>query len=202
MEEGYTSRMRRSAAVLLVAGLVAGCGQRAEPRAQPQEPPAESEPGGQEDPGSIPGATCKATNEGNPANFPDFTAVDLVSAEGVDRITFEFEPQANAPDAPPWHYVSFTDQLITEGEGKPVEVEGEAFLVVSFQAVGHDLSGETPVAVYEGPERFTPGFDTLREAVMLGDFEGQVSWGLGLSRKACYRIDAGADHLTVELPAG
>jgi hypothetical protein len=194
--------MRRSAAVLLVAGLVASCGQRGEPEAQPQEPPAESGPGDQGDPASIAGATCRATNEGNPANFPDFTSVDLVSAEGVDRITFEFEPQANAPDAAPWHYVSFTDRLITEGEGKPVEVEGEAFLVVSFQAVGHDLSGETPVAVYKGPERFTPGFDTLQEAVMLGDFEGQVSWGLGLSRKACYRLDAGADHLTVELPAG
>jgi hypothetical protein len=194
--------MRRSSAVLLVAGLLAGCGERAEPQAQPQEPPAESGPGDQGDPASIPGATCKATNDGNPANFPDFTSVDLVSAEGVDRITFEFEPQANAPDAAPWHYVSFTDQLITEGEGKPVEVEGEAFLVVSFQAVGHDLSGEEPVAVYEGPEHFTPGFGTLQEAVMLGDFEGQVSWGLGLSRKACYRIDAGADHLTVELPAG
>jgi hypothetical protein len=194
--------MRRSAAVLLVAGVLAGCGERAEPQAQPQEPPAESEPGSQDGPATLPDSTCKATNEGNPSNFPDFVAVELDSTEGVDRITFEFEPQADAPDAAPWHYVSFTDQLITDGEGKPVEVEGEAYLVVSFQAIGHDLSGETPVPVYTGPERFTPGFDTLREAVMLGDFEGQVSWGLGLSRKACYRLDAGADHLTVELPAG
>jgi hypothetical protein len=194
--------MRRSAAVLVVAGLMAACGQRAEPQAQPQQPPAESEPGGQNEPGTLPGATCKATTEGNPSNFPDFVAVELDSTGGVDRITFEFEPQAEAPDAAPWHYVSFTDQLITDGEGKPVEVEGEAFLVVSFQAVGHDLSGEEPVAVYTGPERFTPGFETLQEVAMLGDFEGQVSWGLGLSRKACYRIDVGQDHLTVELPAG
>ena len=193
--------MRRFAAVAMAVGLLAGCGQRAEPQAQPQEPPAESEPGGQEGPGTLPGSTCRATNEGNPSNFPDFTAVELDSAGGVDRITFEFEPQANAPDAAPWHYVSFTDQLTTDGEGKPVEVEGEAFLLVSFQAIGHDLSGEEPVEVYTGPERFTPGYGTLREAVMLGDFEGQVSWGLGLSKKACYRLDAGADHLTVELPA-
>jgi hypothetical protein len=74
-------------------------------------------------------------------------------------------------------------------------------VVVSFQAVGHDLSGETPVEVYTGPERFEPGFPTLREAAMLGDFEGQVSWGLGLSDKVCYRIDAGPDHLTVEFPS-
>jgi hypothetical protein len=55
--------------------------------------------------------------------------------------------------------------------------------------------------VYTGDERFTPGFGTLQEAVMLGDFEAQVSWGLGLSEKACYRVDAGPDHLTLEFPS-
>jgi hypothetical protein len=183
----------------VAAALLSGCAERRQPVAEPQTP-AETSPSAEHEHPSIPGATCEATNEGDPGNLPDFTGVELESIEGVDRITFEFEPQPDAPDEPPWYYVSFTDELVTEGEGRPVRVEGEAFLVVSFQAIGTDLSGETPVKVYTGKERFTPGFGTLREAVMLGDFEAQVSWGLGLSRKACYRVDAGADHLTVEVP--
>jgi hypothetical protein len=185
--------------VLVAMALVAGCAQRRGPGAASPSP-AETSPAGQEEEPTLPDSTCEASNEGDPANLPDFTNVELESADGVDRITFEFKPQPDAPDQPPWYYVSFTDELVTEGEGRPVEVEGEAFLVVSFQAIGTDLSGETPVPVYTGKQRFTPGFGTLREAVMLGDFEAQISWGLGLSRPACYRIDAAADHLTVELP--
>jgi hypothetical protein len=80
-----------------------------------------------------------------------------------------------------------------------VEIEGDAFLVVAFQAIGVDLSSEQPVEVYTGPEEFTPGFGTIREAVMLGDFEGQVSWGLGLSRRECFVVEAAPDRLTLEL---
>jgi hypothetical protein len=192
--------MRLVTAIVLVVGLATGCAERREPIAEPQAPPAESEPGGSA-PSELPGATCRTVNEGNPANFPDFIAVELGSGDGVDRITFRFQPQPEAPAKPPWHFINFTDELITEGEGRPVQVDGEAFVVVSFQAVGTDLSGEMPEPVYTGDERFTPGFATLKEAVMLGDFEGQVSWGLGLSEKACYRVDAGADHLTLEFPS-
>jgi hypothetical protein len=192
--------MVRPSLVLALALVATACGERAEEPAA--SPPAEvtPTPTDNEEEG-LPGATCRMVDGGNPANFPDFVEVEVESSDGVDAITFRFEPQPDAPAKPPAHFVYFTEQLITEGEGRPVDVEGEAFVVVSFQAVGVDLSGETPVEVYTGPERFDPGFPTLREAAMLGDFEGQVSWGLGLSDKACYRIDAGPDHLTVEFPS-
>jgi hypothetical protein len=191
--------VRQALILLVVAGLVSACAER---RAQPAAPPPEETEAPSEDqPSELPGATCDTVNEGNPANLPDFVAVDLASQDGVDRITFRFEPRPEAPAKPPWHFIDFTDELITEGEGRPVEVEGEAFVVVSFQAIGTDLSGEMPEPVYTGQQRFTPGFGTLQEAVMLGDFEAQVSWGLGLSEKACYRVDAGPDHLTLEFPS-
>jgi hypothetical protein len=188
------------AAILVVLVLVgSACAER---RAEPAAPPPEeTEAPAEEQPSELPGATCDTVNEGNPSNLPDFVAVELGSEDGVDRITFRFRPQPEAPAKPPWHFIDFTDELITEGEGRPVEVEGQAFVVVSFQAIGTDLSGEVPEPVYTGDERFTPGFGTLQEAVMLGDFEAQVSWGLGLSEKACYRVDAGPDHLTLEFPS-
>jgi hypothetical protein len=194
--------MRAVAAFVLVAALAVGCGrERAAPGSPGGSPGAETGSPAATPLEELPGATCTNLNRGNPANFPDFVGVEVDSSAGADRITFRFKPKPEAPDAPPSYFVYFTEELVTEGEGRPVDVEGQAFVIVAFQAIGTDLSGETPVAVYMGKERFRPGFPTLREAVMLGDFEGQVSWGLGLSEKACYRVDAAADHLTVEFPS-
>lgn len=186
--------MRRILALVIGAVLSVSCANAGDRRAQePASPPSPTE-----DTAGLPGATCESINSGNPANFPDFVEVELESEAGVDRISFLFEPDPDAPSRPPLHFIHFTDQLVTEGEGAPVEVEGEAFLVVAFQAIGVDLSSEEPVEVYTGPEEFTPGFGTIREAEMLGDFEGQVSWGLGLARQECFVVDARPDRLTLE----
>jgi hypothetical protein len=192
--------VRRVAMLLVAVAMVAACAQR-QPGgvAQPPEPTGATEPS-PEQPGGGRDTTCETVNAGEPANFPRFVEVEVDSSGGADRITFRFEPDPSAPHKPPWHVVSFVDELITEGEGRPVEVEGEAFLLVSFQAMGVDLSTENPVEIYTGPKEFTPGFDTLKEAEWLGDFEGQVSWGLGLSRKSCFVLDASRDHITLEFP--
>jgi hypothetical protein len=191
--------MRRGAVALLVPALLAAaCAERRPGSvADPQAPPAAESPPPDQG-GELAGASCRNVNAGNPANFPEFVDVELESENGVDRVTFVFEPASDAPDRPPFHFVSFVDQLITDGEGETVEVEGQAFVMVSFQAIGVDLSSETPVEVYTGPKRFTPGYGTLKELVHLGDFEGQVSWGLGLGSKECFVLDAQADHITLE----
>jgi hypothetical protein len=192
---------RFSLAFVLLAGVAcAGTGPGAGPA---PEPGAEQEPG-VEQPGVVPDSTCENTSGGNPENFPPFTEVELesgVDSGDTDRITFRFVPQSGAPDDAPLYFINFTDKLITDGEGRPVRAEGEAFVVVSFQAVGVELSGEKPVEVYTGPKRFTPDFGVLREAVHLGDFEGQVSWGLGLSRESCFRLIAARDQIALEFPA-
>ncbi|MGH2712018.1 MAG: AMIN-like domain-containing (lipo)protein, partial [Actinomycetota bacterium] len=127
------------------------------------------------------------------------TEVELESGE-VDRITFRFTPESEAPDEAPLHFINFSDELITDGEGRQVNAEGESFVVVSFQARGVDLSGEEPVEIYTGPKRFTPRFGVLREVVHLGDFEGQVSWGLGLARDSCFRLLTARDQIALEFP--
>jgi uncharacterized protein len=38
---------------------------------------------------------------------------------------------------------------------------------------------------------------TIVEIEQTGDFEGMVSWGIGLTHKACYAVDAAPDHLTI-----
>jgi hypothetical protein len=188
------------ALVLFGAAACAGTG----PGAGPAPPPGAPQDPSVEQPGVVPDSTCENTTGGNPENLPRFTEVEIeagVESGEIDRITFRFLPEAGAPDEAPLHFINFTDQLITDGEGRPVRAEGESFVVVSFQAVGVDLSGEKPVEVYTGPKRFTPGFGVLREVVHLGDFESQVSWGLGMSRDACFRLIAARDQIALEFPS-
>lgn len=118
----------------------------------------------------------------------------------MDRVEFLFRPRSKV-SAPPSHYVRFTDEPLMEGEGDPAEVEGTAFVVVVFGAFGTDVSGPNPTQIYTGPSEFTPGFGTVREVEQLGDFEATVTWAIGLSRRACFRMEAEPDRLVVEFPS-
>jgi len=141
---------------------------------------------------------CGRYEDGSDEVFPDFVDVSINerAGAGIARIRFHFEPMAGQTDAP-WHIIDFTDQLVTDGEGAPVDVEGEAFVAVTFMARGVDLSGEEFVEIYTGPREFHLDGPIVLEVEQLGDFEGMVSWGIGLSEKTCYTVDAGPDHLTI-----
>ncbi|HYZ97875.1 MAG TPA: hypothetical protein VE575_03925 [Acidimicrobiales bacterium] len=144
-------------------------------------------------------ASCDEQRGGTEEALPDFVKVELESRRGVDAVTFRFRQSApDAPDVPPAYIVQFVDQLVTDGEGAPVEVEGEAFLAVSFQAIGVDLVGEEPIDVYTGPKEFSPRFPVVRQLKQTGDFEGVVSWGIGLARRECVQITADGSRMTLE----
>jgi hypothetical protein len=93
------------------------------------------------------------------------------------------------------------DQLTTDGEGAPVDVEGNAFVAISFHAIGVKLTGEEPEKVYKGPTEFKTGYSNLLEVEQLGDYEAIVSWGMGLQRESCFRVTASATEITVEFPS-
>lgn len=140
---------------------------------------------------------CGRYEDGSDEVFPDFVDLSIDDTRpGRASITFHFEPMAGQTDAP-WHIIDFTDQLVTDGEGAPVDVEGEAFVGVTFMARGVDLSGEEFVEIYTGPREFHLDGPIVLEVEQLGDFEGMVSWGIGLSERTCYAVDAGPDHLTI-----
>ncbi len=186
--------MTRPAALLLAPLMLLGACRGPEDRRAASPSPSES-------PGKLPGASCEDQEGGNSQIFPDFVSVDLKSEDGVDRVAFRF--RQTDPDAsdPPLYFVRYVDQLVTDGEGAPVEVEGKAFVSVSFMAVGVDLSGETPIEVYTGPDEFAPRFPMVRELEKTGDFEGVVSWGIGLNRKACVVVEATDRQLVLEFPS-
>ncbi|MEV0001461.1 hypothetical protein AB0H28_04130 [Micromonospora sp. NPDC050980] len=92
-------------------------------------------------------------------------------AEGFSRITFAFRGPT------PSYQVGYVPQVVTEGRGAPVELPGTAYLSVRFDpAQAHDARGggtaDVPPAAI--------GYPTLLGWAAAGDFEGHLSFGLGL----------------------
>jgi hypothetical protein len=154
----------------------------------PPEPPAD--------------LVCDETEGGNDQFHPDF--LNIVTLEGVsggegsvgDAVTFLFRPMEGQTE-PPRYFIATTDQLLTDGEGAPVDVRGEAFVAVSFFARGVELSGEEVIPIYTGRKEILVDGVVVRELEQTGDFEGMVSWGIGLAEESCFTVDAGPDHLTL-----
>ncbi|MDQ3757470.1 MAG: hypothetical protein M3394_06455 [Actinomycetota bacterium] len=109
-----------------------------------------------------------------------------VAAQGkVDRVVFEFE------GALPGYEIALVERPVAEdGSGDEVRVEGAALLRVRLDnAAGARIEGERVVEVYTGPDRVRgSGTRVVVEAVDAGDFEGTVTWVIGLKAKAEVKV--------------
>lgn len=103
-------------------------------------------------------------------------AVRVASHDGYDRVVFEFE------DGVPGYRVAVTPRPVTEdGSGDTVEVEGAALVEVRMEsAATARITGDKVTPVYKGPDRVRTRGAVVREVVDVGDFEGVVTWVVGL----------------------
>jgi hypothetical protein len=95
-----------------------------------------------------------------------------------DRVVFEFSgpvPQLN---------IGYVPQLLGDASGLPIPVAGNAIVRVSFTpARAHNEQGQ-PTA----PNHKAFTLPRITEVVGAGDFEGVVSYGVGLSTKQEIRV--------------
>ena len=78
----------------------------------------------------------------------------------------------------PGYDVRYVSQIIADPSGNPVSLLGTKRLRV----IVHDATAHTLAST------ITPGCSNLRQAKKAGDFEGVVSYGLGLRRKTGFRV--------------
>ena len=108
-----------------------------------------------------------------------------------DRVVFEF-------DGPiPLLRIEYTQQMIEDGSGKPVQIAGHAILLVQLSpARAHNDAGQ-PTA----PRRVTPNLLIVKEIVGAGDFEATLTYGIGLAQKSEARVLtlAGPNRLVIDL---
>lgn len=78
----------------------------------------------------------------------------------------------------------YVSQIVADGSGNPVALLGaKRIRVVIRQARGHTQGGVNLV-----PAVMTPLCANLRQVKRAGDFEGVVSFGLGLRRRTGFRV--------------
>lgn len=108
-------------------------------------------------------------------------AVRSARNAGWDRVVFEFE----GAGLPPYH-VEYVDRPVVHcGSGDPVPVAGDGWLQVRFNgAAAHTEKGEVTVA--ERERKLT--LPVLRELELTCDFEGEVTWVLGVARPNPFRV--------------
>ena len=178
-----------------IALLTASCGGSDEPdpaAAPPPAPPPPAETTGPtataEPADPLPGAgTAAVVAEGDETTTALLNRVAAAGHEGFDRVVFQFR------NALPGYRVEYADPpLYEDGSGDRVAVAGTAFVVVRMErASGFDLETGEGELVYTGPRRISGeqvGTGTVREVVRTGDFEAVLTWAIGLSSRADFRV--------------
>jgi hypothetical protein len=183
--------MRRIAGLALVL-LVAGCGSSDK----------SATPG---DSGSLPAPTTSTTDTtggidplaGAGTTPVERSAVGTETAllervavgahDGYDRVVFQF-----TNDLPGYRVEYMQPPLKEDGSGAPVTLKGKAFLVVRMEpASGFDLNTGEGKLIYKGPKRIdasASGTSVVEELVRTGDFEAVLTWAIGLSEKADFKV--------------
>jgi len=105
------------------------------------------------------------------------TAARAAAQSGYDRFVLEFAGPLPQYEVRAQSGATFTQ----DASGAPVTLAGSAGLVVTVR-------GAQAHGTFTGATDLRPdGTGVLREARQVGDFEGVVTWGLGLSRATCFR---------------
>jgi hypothetical protein len=124
-----------------------------------------------------------------PAKPVVLTKVDELGDNCVDHVVFSF--RSKYPN-PPGYTVSYVSPpFVNDAQGAPLPVKGNAFILVRLSpAYGYDVYGDGG-AIYKGPDRITPASTRyVTEIVKRGDFEGVVSWIIGLNAKRGFSVQA------------
>jgi hypothetical protein len=88
------------------------------------------------------------------------------------RISFSFR------EGFPEYNLQYVRSVVGEGTGTPIALQGNTFLRVGFvNAQAHDDAGASTLETAPGP---TIGFTNLKSYGSAGDFEGHVTYGLGI----------------------
>lgn len=80
--------------------------------------------------------------------------------------------------------VRYVNRIVSDGSGAPVSLEGTRRIrVLVRDARGHTEGGTNLL-----PGTLTPRCSNLRQVKNAGDFEGLVTFGLGLRRRTGFRV--------------
>jgi hypothetical protein len=116
------------------------------------------------------------------------TKVEELGDSCVDHVIFDFDGKGTDP--PGYTLTYGTAPFVADGSGAPVAVAGSAFVVVKVKP-GYGYDFEKGVATYTGPKSVPIGHTNhVRAIVETGDFEGVLTWVIGLDSKRAFSVQA------------
>lgn len=159
------------------APLVAGAEHPAAAQAAAAEPPASPAQDGGKGTDSF---VCTAQSGGSARPVPPLAQVRAVRAarqDGFDRFVLEFDGPGPVPqfEVTPRPSARFT----TDPLGRAITLRGSAGVAVVVR--------EAATAPNEATQ-LPPELPVLKEVQKTGEFEGVLSWGLGVASPACVRV--------------
>jgi hypothetical protein len=193
----------RTALVLGLSILIAGCG----PTAAPAAAVSPAAAGPSQGPASGPRiAPAPATASAPGTNLPAFACADSGGGKtGVaNAVTARVAPQAGY-DRFVLQFDSLVPSYTVKRQATPVFPNGPSGQTITLSGTSGALvqvSTATGASTFTGLTDFTHAeYPVLKEARLTEDFEGHVSWGLGLGKAACLRTFTLADpaRLVVDL---
>jgi len=130
----------------------------------------------------LPGFAC-ADASGGTTGVANTIAARMDEQAGYDRFVLQLD--------------SIVPTFTVKRQAKPVfpaGASGQTLTLVGTAGVLVQVHSATGAATFTGPTDIVhPSFKVLQEARQTQDFEGYVSWGLGLSSPACMRVFTLAD---------
>ena len=109
------------------------------------------------------------------------TAVRTGEHSGYDRVVFQFSGTL------PGYTAGRVRAVYSDPKGTPVPLAGQSYLRVVF----HGTSAVCPKPLhqtYTGPTVLTPNYPELLTVSAAGDFEGVLSFGIGLAARGSYHV--------------
>jgi hypothetical protein len=106
----------------------------------------------------------------------------------VDHVIFDFDGKGTDP--PGYTLTYGTPPFTADASGAPVAVAGSAFVVVKVKP-GYGFDFATGKQTYKGPKSVPVGHTNhVRAIVETGDFEGVLTWVIGLDAKRPFSVQA------------
>ena len=166
----------RSRAFVATLGLVllSACGASTSAATQPS--PTTSTP------------SCTSSGQASPTwSVPEPPSSPIVSAVASgDTFTLTFRsgtPAFTIQQLPSAHFQQ-------DPSGRPVDLKGTAGVRIVMTGFRGDLAN------YTGPKTLDSVGPILLQVASIGDFEGYVSWGAGLSKPGCANVTTSGSTLT------
>ncbi|WP_170245524.1 AMIN-like domain-containing (lipo)protein [Microbacterium saccharophilum] len=146
------------------------------PTIAPTDPEATQCPGG---------GDTGAVEDGFPQRLSSLVGIEIRTGSHppcFERVVIEF---AGTGDAPGFRVEYQPDPIMDSPRGEPVEVAGDATLVVSAGAWMPNPDGDG----YDGPRQIQPlNVETILELEQLENFEGMTAWAIGLDRERPFTV--------------